>query len=284
MAKSGRILDSPPTNRHLSEELDSGAGDCASVTSAAGNSSQGRLKAEGFPLAPLIEAVIAIEFLEGLSPDEAQAACDALVGSYAIVGKSAQRGFVYDASAETLTLQDPTAIFRLEGSDETEVALVRPEGLSASQMAPYKSWEQLYGRFARDWELVEAAIGTRAVKRLGVRSINRVDIPMGNDRAEVEEYFRVFIKVPDGTGPLRDFYLRLALDVPEVGALATVQSAVMPPAIEGKASVALDIDLYRDRDLPANRRDVLALLDQFRGPKNQLYRQFLTERALEEFR
>lgn len=282
--KRGVILDRLNGNSHGFPQQGTLGGDCASVTAAEIDTSHERLKAEGFPLAPLIEAVMAVQFEAGISPDEAQQIGQALSESYSIVAETKEHGFIYDADAETVELQERRSIYRLEGSDETEVAQVRPEGLAVSQLAPYKCWELLTERFGRDWFTAEKIIGERKPSRLSVRYINRIDVPLVGGKAPYEEYLAVHVRLPDSIPSIEDFYLRFGLAVPEVHAAAIIQCAVMPPAIEGKMSFALDIDLSRSTDLPPNREGVLALLNEFREAKNKLYSQFLTPKALEEFK
>jgi len=142
----------------------------------------------------------------------------------------------------------------------------------------------LFDRFARDFEIVEAFIGKRRFTRLATRFINRIDVPLIDGRAEYEEYLAVHIGLPKGVPVIGDFYFRFALPVVEIQADATIQSAVMQPAAEGVASFALDIDVFRTMDLPDGRADILELLSRFRDSKNRLYRQFLTPKALEEFK
>ncbi|MDG2533773.1 TIGR04255 family protein [Sphingomonas sp. HITSZ_GF] len=261
-------------------------GDRAKVPSAAENgASPERLKAEGFPVAPIIEAIMEVQFAGGLNASEVDAVRDALAKFYPDRAETRQTGFVYDIATEAFDLQDARSVFRLSGNDGTEVAIVGPAGFSASQLTPYKSWEVLFERFARDWESVDTVLACRLASRLAVRYVNRIDVPMDeHGTAEYEQYIASHIQLPRSIPTIHDFYLRFALQLPEIGALATVQSAVMPQAVEGKASFALDIDVAKTEGLATDRAGLLKQLSSFRASKNNLYRQLLTDKALGEFR
>jgi len=227
---------------------------------------------------------MAVQFGGGLSDTEATSLKEALTPHYPNVNVTTHRDIRVNVEAETVELGDPRNIFRLEGKDATEVALIRPEGLSVSQLAPYKSWDVLFDRYRRDFDTVIGAMESKTITRMAVRYINRIDVPLVGDIAHYEDYLSVHIRVPDSIPAIGNFHLRFVMDVPELGADATIQSAVFPPTVPDKASFALDIDLAREKDIPQEREQFLALFAEFRAAKNKLYQQFLTPKALAEFK
>lgn len=247
-----------------------------------GNGPQ-RPKADGFPVAPLIEAVMEVQFVGGLSADDVEQVKSDLTQWYPSVTENKQTEFMYDVGAETLNVDDARSFYRLEAMDDTDIALVRPNGFAVSQLAPYKSWDTLFARFDRDWRNIEERCGPRSAARLGIRSINRIDVPLVDGVARYEDYFAGYVRLPDSLPNVSDFYFRVSFDIPSIGAVALVQSAVLAPAVEGKASFALDIDLGTTNGLADNRKDLLQQFSAFREHKNRIYRQFLTEQALGEF-
>lgn len=253
------------------------------MASEVNNNSQGRLKAEGFPAAPLIEAVMGVSFEGGLSEEEVRNLADRLAQFYPTSSMLPHREFKVDLEAETIEFEEPRSTYRLEGSDETEVALIRPDSLGVSQLAPYRSWELLFERFGRDFDVVWQLLDRRRISRLGVRNINRIDVPIVDDIACYEDYLQVYIRMPESVENIGPYSLHFELPIPELEALAKVHSGVMSPAVEASASFLLDIDVARTTNLPNDRGELLALLMRFREAKNQLYRQFLTDKALAEF-
>lgn len=245
--------------------------------------SQARLKAEGFPAAPLIEAVMEVQLEGGLAADESLAVADALGRFYPTRSETTQTQFMYQAETAQLDVSG-RAVYRLEGEDDTEVTSIRPTGISVSQLAPYRSWDILLSRLRRDLEVVDSVLGVRRASRIGVRFINRIDVPLDeNGIAEHEEYLEAHVRLPGTIPAVTNFYLSVSIAVPEVSGEAVVQSAVLPPAVEDKASFALDIDVSRFHDLAEDRKELLSQLSEFQAPKNSLYQRLLTKRALEEF-
>ena len=238
--------------------------------------------AEGFKKTPLIEAVIDVTFVDELSPELTSELREIIGVNYPAYSEEALRAFQIDLETDTASIQPTNAIYRFLGDDPLEIALLRPNGFAASQLAPYKCWEELFSRFTRDSTLVFAATEIKAA-RIATRFINRIDVPTTDGIAQYEEYLGVHIHVPKEIENIGPFQLAFQLDGPEHKAKVVIQSSVTEPAIEGVASFTLDIDVAQSQDLPESWADCLANLAGFRDLKNYFYRTLLTPKALEEF-
>jgi uncharacterized protein (TIGR04255 family) len=53
--------------------------------------------------------------------------------------------------------------------------------------------------------------------------------------------------------------------------------------VPGKLSFSLDIDVWRQVDVPQKDNDVLELLGKMRDAKNQLFETFITDKARDLF-
>lgn len=241
------------------------------------------MKAPGFPTAPLVEAVFAASFADGLDADQRHAVAAAAAAAYPTTRVERYHGITLNVGADEVSVSEPETTYKLEGADTTELFLVRPDGIVTSQLAPYKSWHVLFERFRRDLGFVWGRYPEKQVTRLAVRSINRIDVPLVDGLANFEEYLALHIRVPDTVPSIGPFSLELNIALPEAKAMATVRSGVAEPAIEGKASFILDIDVARAQDIPEDHEGVLHALNELHEPKNRLYRAFLTEKALKEF-
>ena len=233
-------------------------------------------------MAPLIEAVLAVYFEGGLEDSEIQRCVDLLSEHYPKQTTNPHREFRVDIAADTIEIKEPRQAYRLEGGDESEVILILPESISVSQMAPYKSWEIFFSRFERDLKVIRKIVD-RPIIRMATRYINRIDVPLQDNIAEYEKYLSVHIALPDSIPTIGPFSIQFQLKAPEISALAVVRSGSTSPAVEGVASFSLDIDLFREVEIPQETSEFLILFQQFRAKKNELYRAFLTERALREF-
>lgn len=234
-------------------------------------------------MAPIVEAVIDIRFADPLGTDDLKRVRDALEQFYPTMSAEKRREFAIEVETESVQIGS-TETFRGEGQDNTELVLLRPEGVATSQLAPYRSWEDFYGRFHRDLLTVTEVVGFRPMARMAVRNINRIDIEPGADGLlRYEDYLAARPELPSELDPLNEFQMVLVRPEPQIGGLARIGIGNHPPAVEGRGSFVVDVDLWRDQALPESAEELDLLFAEFRVTKNRLYRACLTERALAEF-
>lgn len=106
------------------------------------------------------------------------------------------------AGKDRKTITEVAEGHRRSSQDMTELALALPNSLIVSQLAPYPPWATFSKRFMRDWKLLKKTLGYREVKRIGVRYINRIDIPATGSLVHNEQFLNVFPRVPDILSPL----------------------------------------------------------------------------------
>ncbi len=239
--------------------------------------------ADGFAKAPIIEAIIDLTYGQDMSVEQTSAIKDALIPYYAKITSDPISELKIDVTTSAIAIKKDQFFHQLEGSDSTEIALVRPNGISVSKLAPYRCWNDLFDRFRRDTNAAMSAVGPIRVQRVATRFINRIDVPFDGKTADYEHYLEVQIKLPKSIGAIGPFQLAFNLVVPDQKANVVIQSAVVEPAVEGVASFILDIDVARTVDLPNNWDDTLDIINSFRGIKNFFYQQLLTAKALEDF-
>ncbi|MDD5462343.1 MAG: TIGR04255 family protein [Methylococcales bacterium] len=87
--------------------------------------------------------------------------------------------------------------FRLNSENQSEIVIITPQSLSIASLAPYPGWDALQARVADAWKIWKSISGTRIISRLGIRYINRIDIPLNESKKiEIEHYLTFYPKVP----------------------------------------------------------------------------------------
>ena len=237
---------------------------------------------------PITEAVIGIDFATSLDSKVLNTANEAFKKNYPVhqfvteyalaVDIQNQGGGAPKAKAE-LT---PAHKHRRSSTDMTEIVLIQPGSFIVSQLAPYPGWEPFVKRFLREWRVLKRATGHREVRRVGVRFINRIDVPIVDDRAEHEQYLNVFPSVPDLLSPLHAYAIQARSVFPDIKCAMNLNSGAMDSPLNRHASFLLDIDIYRDQDVPQNERRIADLLDQIRIKKNDVFETCIKQRARDE--
>jgi uncharacterized protein (TIGR04255 family) len=168
-------------------------------------------------------------------------------------------------------------------SDERQIVQIRSDGFTFSRLAPYDRWETFREEAYRLWKLYRAVAEPLSIGRVAVRYINRLDLPLPMD--DFKDYLRTVPEVsPDLPQGLSGYLMQLAIPQEDIGALVLLNEALLPPPGPDKASVLLDIDLFREMETSVEDEELWGMLDQFRDRKNQVFEACVTERTRDLFR
>src|SRR5580658_11275403 len=94
---------------------------------------------------------------------------------------------------------------QLKSADERQIATFHPAGFTFSRLKPYEDWEHLRDEAFRLWRIHQDVAKPHKVERIGLRYINRIEMPAG------ERQFENYIS-PHPTPPR-------GLELPHVGFL-----------------------------------------------------------------
>lgn len=234
--------------------------------------------------APITEAVIEFRYEQQLQKEAVDSIHNRLKQHYTI---SEPVSFV-DVQLE---IDERQAKFtdvighRLASSDRADVHVVQLSGMICSRMAPYLGWESFCDRAKRDWGKWKDAIGYRKIARIGVRFINRIDIPYsGESRLRLEDFLKIYPQYPDqDLPPLSNYTMQMQGELGAHECRLTVNSGLVPSPLVRHASLLLDIDIGRDRGVPQADSDVWKLIEEIRKHKNRIFEASVTNRARELF-
>jgi uncharacterized protein (TIGR04255 family) len=173
---------------------------------------------------------------------------------------------------------------RLTSLDQTEILLLWPDMLVFSQLAPYPGWDTFFERFRRDWTLSKKLTGYRKISRIGVRYINRIDIPAPGPVVQHEQYLNIYPHMPDVFPSLQGYAVQSQVPLPDIGSMLTVNSASVPSPILGHAAFLVDLDIAKENDPPQNDEAIYEFLHRVRIKKNEIFEACITPHARELFK
>jgi uncharacterized protein (TIGR04255 family) len=175
--------------------------------------------------------------------------------------------------------------YRRTSLDVTEILVLWRAAFSISQLAPYPGWDAFFGRFKRDWSSWKKRIGYRRIARIGVRYINRIDIPLsGSMIIEESEYLNVYPHLPKDLGPTMAYGVQAVLQIAEIGSRLTLNSSAVPSPLLDHAAFIFDQDIAKETELPQKDDDIFDLINQIRDKKNAIFEACMTDRSRELFR
>src|SRR5580704_3737062 len=232
-----------------------------------------------YPRAPIWEAVIEFRFAKPIEHKVLEKAAKQLK-TYPF--SENEQGLELRPDGRALPVQ--TGI-KLSSLDRTDVVIFRTTTFVCSRLAPYTRWEDLRGRAEESWRVLRRKVQDITISRIGVRYLNRIDVPSESGRVKVEDYITVFPVVP-GTveRPMAQYVMQVVAPIGADQCQMVLNTATVPSPLIGHSSFILDLDVYREASLPKRDDELWALTERMRGYKNDLFESLVTDRARELFR
>ena len=228
---------------------------------------------------PITEAVIDIQFTVPVSDSDVSRLQRRLAKTYPLVENRLTWNVAFGPG--TLQVNQAPAGVKLSTRDGLDIVIIYQHGISNSRLAPYNNWDTFRQRAYRVYTVCMKILGYHAAKRLGVRYINRLDIP--SKHIQLNDWVRLAISLPAELPPaLTNFGMHTSLMLPN-GVHLNLHSATVDFPLLDHSSLLLDIDVYVEASIPNIPADLWALIDTLRTCKNSVFESCITDRARELF-
>lgn len=239
---------------------------------------------ESYPYPPIIEAVIEVR-VDGLV-DEADRlkVGKKLSKFYATERLQLKKTVNVDLDHDIASINPEGTVITRASADEDEQMLLGSNSFSVSQRATYPGWAKFFSRFQRDWTVWKSVIGHRKVIQIGMRFINRIDVPLVDHVARHEDYLTLQIQLPSSYPNTNGYSLMARIPLPEVHCFAVINSGAIESPIPEHAGFLLDIDVIRQVEVPQRDADISILLEKMRHAKNNVFQALITDAARDRFR
>ncbi len=233
-----------------------------------------------YPAPPIIEAVVQIHYSEQLKKPLSAKLLKRLAAAYAnnvlVQGVSAN----VDFQNRQTNFVDADPQIRLSSDDQADVLIIQPDTLTWSRLAPYQGWESLLERMIRDFDVANSITSHRNIDRLGVRYINRIDVPTSDSNISYyEEFIAIHLNLPSFLDPINGYAWRFEKMFPDQGLVAIIQSTSVTPVIPKTNPFIFDIDVVCLQNLPVKRDDVFSKLNDMRELKNNIFELSMSDTA-----
>jgi uncharacterized protein (TIGR04255 family) len=165
--------------------------------------------------------------------------------------------------------------------DHSRAIQARPDGFTFSRLPKYQDWSDLRDGARREWGKYAAVAKPRVIRRIGVRFINRIELPRSLN--DFEDYFQTFPKIgPTIPQKLVGAFARLL--IPFDRAIASVTQTFDASSITDTIiPVVLDIDVFLNAEFDPNGDEFWENLDRLRHIKNEVFFGSITEKTKEMF-
>jgi uncharacterized protein (TIGR04255 family) len=169
---------------------------------------------------------------------------------------------------------------RARSENGLQIATFTRDAFSFSRLRPYTDWDRFKSEMMRVWAIHKRLAEVSEVHRVGVRFINRLDVPRAGLR--YSDYFQGLPEVPASLVP-GGFLYRETLQEPDqprfVNLVRTVQPADTPQSDD--VALLLDIDAFISEPCPPHTHILEERLTDLQRLKNRVFFAVMTETALE---
>jgi uncharacterized protein (TIGR04255 family) len=235
-----------------------------------------------YPKAPITEGVMHLTVEGKATPAELQKLVKRFAKDYPQQETLAALSVGINTTGGVTTVQQQPQGYRVKSADQADILLVFADGIAASRLAPYPGWEHLQERSRAAWAEWRDIVAHKTIKRIGIRYINRVDIPIKQSEIlDIEAYLRIVPRVPEfSKQPLSGFWVQVTkpTDLPH-WSVSVTSNIVSPAPLINHVSVALDIDVFRIEQIPGRDADLWDCVNAARSLKNAIFESCMTDEA-----
>ncbi len=233
---------------------------------------------------PITEAVVELLFAEPIEFSTVEKAAARFAPLYPVSETDYEVSAEFGPGGARALPMAPVAA-RLSSRTRSELFLIRRAGYLFSQLPPYPGWEEFIGRARRDYSRAKDVVGPRKLRRIGIRYINRIDVP--ESRVPIMRVDRILTvplrELPFGPPGADGFLTQIDKDLGQDGCRVRVVTASVEPVVPNTWAVLLDLDIYKTVDLPTRDDDLWKLIESIRAAKNRVFEAMITDDARELF-
>jgi uncharacterized protein (TIGR04255 family) len=163
----------------------------------------------------------------------------------------------------------------------TSVIIFGQSEFGSGKLAPYPGWEKFHQFTMQNFALLRDLTGYRKYSHLGLRYVNRLDIPaIENQPVRIEDYLSILPSSPRQLRVRRVEGYNVSLQYRyDERIRILINSGNMPNVLINYASFLLDIDVAFSENVPQSLEAMSSELNTLRNVKNEAFEACIAESA-----
>jgi uncharacterized protein (TIGR04255 family) len=172
-----------------------------------------------------------------------------------------------------------------KSGDGLNIAQFKRDGFTFSRLKPYEDWDRLKAEALRLWRIHSALAKPLEIQRVGLRFINRIDMPI--NETGFEDYIQPHPSPPrDLDLPFTGFLHVDSLAVPGhpygINLVRTIQPP--QPPLNERYGLIIDTDVFTILPIEHQEDWFDKSLDEMRWLKNKVFFGSITQKAIQNFK
>ena len=228
--------------------------------------------------APIIEAVVEFQYAEPIDFRLVGRMAVRIAGRYDIDETEEELGTTISFGQPATHTRRPVAR-KLSSRDRRHSCRISLTGVLFSELAPYEGWSVFEPRILRDFETLADISGFPALKQIGMRYVNRIDIHRGRNEGWIASDF-----LTNAPQPVPTHFIQQVEYVPSEIRQFNVKifTATVVSPVPYSDALILDIDVIK-QGAPKGIDDIQVILGEMRNERNKIFESSITDRAREIF-
>ena len=237
---------------------------------------------------PIVEAVIDIivKPAERLDESVVRSSIEPQLEAYTFLDSQQEFNHKVTIGPEHVPTQTVTNTWkgiRFQSPDGKTTIQFNRDGLNFSRLAPYQSWDQFFYEAMHSWRIYSEIARPDEIVRLGVRFINRIELPLGD--GSFEKYINPAPQSPQGIDlPFYGFLYQEMLAVPGHPYAINLTRTIQAPQDSKGFAVIIDIDVFTIQPGVITVGDIERSLEEMRWLKDKVFFGSVTDAAMEAFK
>lgn len=172
--------------------------------------------------------------------------------------------------------------FSYKSEDGLNVAQFMLNSFVFSRLKPYPEWDTFYAAAKSVWEKYWTFTGKKfRIVRVGTRFINLLETPPG--KIQMRKLFPTFPLAPVGNLVLSGGQVRLLVKNPVEDYTAIIGQALKPGSGGKNAAIAIDIDVFQERDFGLDAESAWDAVGRLKKFKNELFFNTVADSILKQY-
>jgi uncharacterized protein (TIGR04255 family) len=233
---------------------------------------------------PIVEAAAQLSFSEAIDLREVSNFADSLSKIYPTKKERADVTAQVDVASGKVTADIKKVGFELRDAEGSKVVIAQTTGVAFSRLAPYPGWEEYSSWLMAGFLKLHKMVGPRKISRIGLRFINRIDVPFVDGLAYIENYINVYPKsLTHGGDKFTRYLVSFSREVDDTDNKFNILVGSTDSPVPQHAGIQLDIDAYSETPITFNLKQVKSKLDELRDLKNVVFEQTITDESRKLF-
>ncbi|MEE4357485.1 MAG: TIGR04255 family protein [Desulfococcaceae bacterium] len=170
----------------------------------------------------------------------------------------------------------------LISEDESEIVQFRMDGFTYNKLRPYQTWNLFYEKGHELWELYLKAVKPSEIRRIGLRYINHIKLPLPFN--DFNEYILTNPRIAEGlVQGISSFFMRFVMADPELKCHAVVTQTIEPHQ-DDTLPFIFDIDVFKEKDYTTNTDQIWIDFKDLKKFKNDIFFKSITDKTKELFK